>query len=146
MDSSPPALPSLPARRKDRRGKGPRGPLLPHTLPGYRTRAQIFDAHLIDVLHQLPEYWRDKLEGMEFAVELVPPSRPAAWEAQQVRLGRVFPADVGLAPRIVLYRRPIETRAHSERELQSLIQDVLLEQVAAALNVQVEDLETDPRA
>ena len=45
--------------------------------------------------------------------------------------------------RIVLYRRPIESRAQDSRELTVVVQDVVVEQVAALLGVPPADL--DPR-
>jgi hypothetical protein len=35
-------------RRRDRRGRGIRGPLLPPTLPAHRTRAERFDDQVLD--------------------------------------------------------------------------------------------------
>ena len=49
----------------------------------------------------------------------------------------------GQPARIVIYRRPIEARAHDQRELTALVQDVVVEQVAALLGMAPEDL--DPR-
>ena len=60
-----------------------------------------------------------------------------------VPLGRLFPAQGKLPPRIVVYRRPIESRAHDTRELTAIVQDVVVEQVAALLGVTPEQL--DPR-
>jgi len=50
-----------------------------------------------------------------------------------VPLGRYFPADAGLPARIVVYRRPVETRALDAEELEDLVRDVVVEQVAHLL-------------
>ena len=122
-----------PARRRDRRGRGPRGPLLPAGLPAYRTRAERFDELVLAAVERLEKRWSQQLDGAEFAVEDVPPSQPAPWEHGGVPLGRYFPADAGLAARIVVYRRPVETRALDAEELEDLVRDVVVEQVAHLL-------------
>jgi hypothetical protein len=43
----------------------------------------------------------------------------------------------------VIYRRPIEARAHDQRELTAIVQDVVVEQVAALFGKTPEEL--DPR-
>jgi len=74
-------------------------------------------------------------------VEDVPPSDPAPWEERRVLLGRLFPADGKLPPRIVVYRRPIEARAGEGEDRADLVREVLTEHVAALLGVAPEDLD-----
>ena len=70
----------------------------------------------------------------EFAVEDVPPSDPAPWEHRRgVPMGRYFPSDGALAARIVVYRRPVEERAHDRDDLAELVRTVVVEQVAHML-------------
>ncbi|NMR20777.1 metallopeptidase family protein [Cellulomonas fimi] len=128
-----PSHPAQPARRRDRRGRGPRGPLLPAGLPAFRTRAQRFDDLVLEAVGRLEKRWGRELDGTEFAVEDVPPSNPAPWERGGVPLGRYFPADAGLPARVVVYRRPVETRALDEADLEDLVRDVVVEQVAHLL-------------
>lgn len=128
-------------RRRDRRGRGPRGPLLPPSLPGYRTRAERFDDLVLSAVERLERRWERQLEGTEFAVEDVPPSQPAPWEHGGVPLGRCFPADAGMPARVVVYRRPVETRATDDGELADLVRDVLVEQVAHLLARSPEDVD-----
>lgn len=118
-----------------------RGPLLPPGIPAARTRAQQFDEHVLDVVERLGARWGEQLEDLEFAVEDVPPADPSPWEAGEVPLGRFFPADRALAPRVVLYRRPVELRAGSEMGLADLVRTVLVEQVAHALGVPADELD-----
>jgi hypothetical protein len=117
--------------------------VIPPNLPGYRTRAERFDDHVLDAVEALERRWARQLEGTEFAVEEVPPSSPAPWERGGVALGRYFPADAGMPPRIVVYRRPVETRALDEADLADLVRDVLVEQVAHMLGRRPD--EVDPR-
>ena len=132
-----------PRRRRDRHGRGPRGPLLPAALPGARTRAERFDDVVLDAVESLEPRWGEQLAGIEFAVEDVPPGDPSSWERAEVALGRFFPAARGRQPRVVLYRRPLETRGTDEADLAALVHEVIVEQVASALGVEPEQV--DPR-
>ncbi|HWS59228.1 MAG TPA: metallopeptidase family protein [Actinotalea sp.] len=140
------ATASVSPRRRDRRGRGLRGPLLPADLPAHRTRAEIFDDHVLSAVERLERRWARQLEGTEFAVEEVPPSHPAPWEHGGVPLGRYFPADAGLPARIVVYRRPVESRAVDEADLAELVRDVLVEQVAHLLARAPEDVDPGYRS
>ncbi len=128
--------------RRDRHGRGLRGPLLPASLPAARSRAERFDDLVLDAVELLERRWAEQLAGVEFAVEEVPPSDPAPWEDEVVPLGRLFPADASGPARVVLYRRPMETRASGE-DLEDLVADVVVEQVAHLLELDPE--EVDPR-
>nr|WP_246582402.1 metallopeptidase family protein [Cellulomonas hominis] len=88
---------------------------------------------VLDSVERLEARWGKYLDGVEFAVEDVPPSNPAPWEHGGVPLGRYFPAQPGLPPRIVVYRRPVESRAADADELADLVHDVVVEQVAHLL-------------
>ncbi|MEZ0449909.1 metallopeptidase family protein [Cellulomonas sp. ICMP 17802] len=138
---SVPTMTVAPVRRRDRRGRGPRGPLLPSTMPAYRTRAERFDDLVLDAVERIERAWSRQLEGTEFAVEDVPPSNPAPWEHGGVPLGRYFPADAGLPARIVVYRRPVESRATDPLDLADLVRDVVVEQVAHMLGRSPDDVD-----
>jgi len=129
--------------RRDRHGRGLRGPLLPRELPAWRSRADRFDDFVLDAVEHLERRWARELDGVEFAVEDVPPSDPAPWEHGEVPLGRLFPAQGELPPRIVVYRRPVETRTAEPREVAPLVHDVVVEQVAHLLGLTPEQV--DPR-
>ncbi len=133
----------LRTRRRDRRGRGLRGPLLPRELPAWRSRADLFDDLVLDTVEVLERRWSDQLDGVEFAVEDVPPSDPAPWEHDEVPLGRFFPADGTLPPRVVVYRRPVETRGVDAKDTAALVHDVVVEQVAHLLGLTPEQV--DPR-
>lgn len=106
-----------------------------------RTPSERFDDLVIDAATRLERLWGKPLPDIQFAVEAVPPSDPAPWEDRDLPLGRLFPARRGLASQIVLYRRPIETRAHGARDLASLVEDVVTEQVAACLGIRPDELD-----
>ena len=141
-----PALPSRRgARRRDRHGHGLRGPLMPPTLPGWRTRADKFDDIVIRNVERLEKRWERQLRGVEFAVEEVPPSDPAPWEHRTVALGRYFPADAaaGLTHRIVIYRRPVLSRCEDAEEVDLLVRVVLVEQMAGMLGRAPEEIDPE---
>ena len=110
-------------------------------VPAMATRAQQFDELVLDAASRLEHQAGKVFADIEFAVEDVPPSDPAPWESSDVPLGRLFAAQGKMRPRIVLYRRPIETRATDARELAALINDVIVEQVASLLGVDPRDLD-----
>ncbi|PFG38663.1 zinicin-like metallopeptidase [Georgenia soli] len=149
MSESELPVPALPrrrgARRRDRRGRGLRGPLVPPTLPAWRTRADKFDDTVLRCVRRLEKRWPKELAGVEFAVEEVPPSDPAPWEHRTVALGRYFPADppAGLTHRIVVYRRPVLARVEDAEETEMLVRIVLVEQVAGMLGRSPEDIDPE---
>lgn len=135
--------PTRARRRRDRHGRGLRGPVLPADLPGWRSRSARFDEAVLDTVEDVEERLGRTLEGVEFAVEDVPAGDPAPWEDESVPLGRLFGSDGRRPARIVLYRRPIEARANTGRERADLIHDVVVEQVAHLLGLTPEQV--DPR-
>ncbi len=128
---------------RDRHGRGLRGPLVPSGLPLARSRAEQFDGLVLDAAERLDQRWGEQLAEVEFAVEDVPPSDPAPWEHGEVPLGRLFPRSGGHPARIVVYRRPVETRSTDLRDTARLVHDVVVEQVAHLIGV--EPTEVDPR-
>ncbi len=137
--------------RRDSRGRGLRGVLLPQ-VPRYRTRSQRFDGVLLDVYEPIVERFGEALAGLDVAVDVVPrmrlDSRFAAWPEDVVAvgpvpLGRLVSAGVDrlgapTRPRLIVFRRPIEHRAPSLMELEELLRHVVTQLVAVYLNVQPE--------
>ena len=110
-------------------------------VPAMATRAEQFDELVLDAAARIEQRLGRPLGDAEFAVEDVPPSDPAPWESSDVPLGRLFAAQGKMPARIVVYRRPVETRATDARELAALINDVVVEQVASLLGVDPRDLD-----
>src|SRR5918911_1643793 len=115
-------------RRRDRRGRGVRGLLYPPTLPAARSRSERFDAIVLEALEPIDERWHAELDKLDVAVDEVPEvtdcdPTTVTWgsdvvEDGNVPLARLVPAGIdrtGLPTRarIVLYRRPLETRAQN---------------------------------
>lgn len=144
-DGRPPAAARI--RRRDRHGRGLRGPLAPAGSPLYRSRAERFDDLVLQAVAQLEPRWESELAAVEFAVEEVPaddaPADDLADDIDPVPLARLDPAwpDAGdpLRParpaRIVLYRRPLLARAEGEDELGELVLDVVIEEFARLLGL-----------
>lgn len=107
-----------------------------------RSRGQRFDEVVLDCFERLCERPKLRAVAVELAVEDVPPSDPAPWE-DQIALARAFPADKSLPARIVVYRRPIETRARGEEDLVDLVDVVLAENLAGLLGINPDDLTDD---
>lgn len=158
----PPRSGARPARRRSGRGREPRGPLLPSTVPAHTSRAERFDGLVLQALGPIDRRWHDRLSQLDVAVDEVPPVRggdlsqtdPAmVWPPEVVAegavpLARLVPAGVDARgattrARIVLFRRPLELRADDPSELAELLHEVLLDQVATYLGLAVEDIEPD---
>ena len=134
-------------RSRDRHGRGLRGPLFPSTLPAASTRAEKFDALVLDALEPIEARWRTELTKLDVAVDDVPevpetgtPAPDGVLADSGVPLARLVAAGVDrrgqpTRARIVLYRRPLEARAKDGGDLADLVHDVLVEQVAAYLGL-----------
>jgi predicted Zn-dependent protease with MMP-like domain len=110
-------------------------------VPAMATRAEAFDELVLDAASRMEQRAGSALGDVQFAVEDVPPSDPAPWESSDVPLGRLFAAQGKMPARIVVYRRPVETRTTDARELAALINDIVVEQVASLLGVNPRDLD-----
>ena len=144
-DSRPPETARI--RRRDRHGRGLRGPLAPAGSPLYRSRAERFDDLVLQAVAQLEPRWESELAHVEFAVEEVPSAdTPAAGllpDGDPVPLARLdpalpaagTPAQPARPARIVVYRRPLLARADDEDELSELVLDVVIEEFARLLGL-----------
>jgi predicted Zn-dependent protease with MMP-like domain len=102
-----------------------------------------FDNLVLDAVEHVEERWRDQLRGVDFAVEEVPPLGDVGpvddeIESAGVPLARLLPATRSDPPRIVLYRRPLELRAFDREDLEDLVHDVVVEEVARFLGLDPE--------
>ena len=128
--------------RRERHGRGLRGPLAPRTVPIAQTPTEAFDSAVLDAVEHLEAHGLNEIGGIEFAVEDVPSVHtdetgypPEILEDAQVPLAQAYPtglADI-TSPLIVLYRRPLEARAMDVEDLAGLIHDVVVDRVAHLL-------------
>lgn len=105
-----------------------------------RSRSAQFDELVLDGVDSLERKLGRPLAGIEFAVEDVPSTDPPPWESD-LAFGRAYPATRGRSARVVLYRRPIESRATEDADLADLVWEVLAEQVAHVIGIHPDDLE-----
>jgi len=126
--------------RRDRHGRGIRGPLLAPSLPGYRNRARKFDDLVFTALERLEPDWGQQLSGIQLVVEPVPLVPNGISE---IPLGRFIPAHSDQPPMVVVYRRPIEMRAVDANDLHDLVFDVVIEQVAHYLGRRPDEIDPE---
>jgi len=136
------------ARRRDRRGRGLRGPLAPADSPAARSRAEQFDDLVLRSLGRLESRWGDELDRIEVVVADAPDVGTDDIDgtgpyAAGVPLGRADPARGEQPARIVVHRRPIEARASGLRVREDLVHDVVVEQLAALLGLSPDDVDPD---
>lgn len=135
-------------RRRDRRGRGVRGPTLlpgPHSpggVPAARSPKAAFDAIVLAVVADLEARWRTELGLVEFAVEETP-MVPDDWSADTVPLASLVRGTGATPTRLVLFRRPIELRSATRGDLTAMVLTVLVEQVSELLGKPPEEI--DPR-
>lgn len=132
-------------RRRDRHGRGLRGILAPRPVPIAHSRGDAFDAMVLHAVEHLQPQVGEQLAHIEFAVEDVPQVSHVGTgdfeydddvlDDNSVPLSRLY--RTGLAgiesPVIVLYRRPLESRASQPEELAELVHEVVVEQMARLL-------------
>ncbi|MEU5995903.1 metallopeptidase family protein [Spirillospora sp. NPDC047418] len=131
------------ARRRDRHGRGLRGPLTPPHAPVSRTRAERFDDLVDDEVQRLVQRWERELAEVEFTVEDVPDVDPSSGGPVPLVQTVLQPPPAGGGPpvRIVVFRRPIEARASGEAEKSRMVRDLLVEEVADLLGISPESVD-----
>jgi predicted Zn-dependent protease with MMP-like domain len=128
-----------------------RGPLLPPSVPGWRTRAERFDMAVLEAYEPIERRWQERVATLDIAVDEIPRISPKDPESVQwppevvadgpIALARLIPAGVDVRgnatrARIVLFRRPIERRAKDSDELADLLHELLVAEVAQYLGVE----------
>jgi len=134
------------SRHRDRHGRGLRSALAPPGSPLSLSRPEQFDELVLDAVEALELRWAESLRAVEFAVEDMPPAAvdgPESSVDSPVPLGRAFPARQDLPARIVVYRRPVESRALGHRAREALVHDVIVELVAELLGLEPDTVDPD---
>jgi hypothetical protein len=94
---------------------------------------------MVEAVARLQRRWADQLTAVEFLVEDVPPGE----DGGGIPLGASHPAVGDVSARVVVYRRPVETRAVGERARAALVHDVVVEQVAELLGLEPDTIDPD---
>lgn len=138
-------------RRRERHGRGLRGPLaapnpftgapvrVPRPARGAEFFADCLRASLARTMIACPR----AVAGIDIGFEEVP-SNLAGWHSERVPLAAAVPAHGGQNGQVVLFRRPLEHRAASRAELRTLVHRALLEQLSALTGIDLDEL--DPGA
>jgi predicted Zn-dependent protease with MMP-like domain len=142
---------SRPRARRDRHGRGLRGPLAPSTVPLGASRTERFDDLVADAFAEVATPWGAELAGVQVLVEDIPPAPeegPAAGAATLpatagIPLGRTEPATRRRSARIVVYRRPVEARARAAQDREDLVREVVVGLVAELLGLDPDDVDPD---
>ncbi|MFF3653676.1 metallopeptidase family protein [Streptomyces olivochromogenes] len=145
MDTPVPPTAAAPGpRRRDRHGRGMRGPVAPPQVPLSASRAEVFADLVQDSVERLERRW-PQLADIDFMVLEVPrlDGSGEGWSDEAVPLGGTIPAHEGHPARVVVYRRPVEIRTKGRDERAALVHEVVVEQVAELLGLTPETV--DPR-
>ncbi len=130
-----------------------RGALAQRPVPIAHSRGDAFDALVLQAVDHLQPRLGDMLATVEFAVEDVPEVAhcgPADFDFDDdvlddnaVPLSRLYRTGIAgiAAPVVVLYRRPIESRATRPEDLADLVHDVVVEQVARLLGTSTDEID-----
>ncbi|MDN5851564.1 MAG: metallopeptidase family protein [Actinomycetia bacterium] len=147
MGSNQPKTPARTGSRRDRRGRGLRGPLslpgplTPDGVPGIPTAAADFDAVVLGVIDRIRARVGDRIDSIEFAVE-DHPLLPDDWQ-RAVPYASSVPEHTGTRARVVVFRRPILTHSAGEADLAALVLDTLIDELAELWAMVPDDI--DPR-
>ncbi|MFI6350459.1 metallopeptidase family protein [Streptomyces sp. NPDC050560] len=142
----PPPTTGPSPRRRDRHGRGMRGPVAPPQVPLSASRAEVFGDLVQDSVERLARRW-PQLADIDFLVLDVPGAEADAaglgWSDDAVPLGGTIAPRDGFPARVVVYRRPVEIRTKGRDERAALVHEVVVEQVAELLGLTPETV--DPR-
>ncbi len=127
--------------------------LAPRPVPIAHSRGDAFDAMVLHAVDHLQPRLAEQLAQVEFAVEDVPDvSHFGATDIaldedvlddNAVPLSRLYRNGVAgiSAPVIVVYRRPLESRAAQSEDLADLVHDVVVEQLARLLGRSADEID-----
>jgi predicted Zn-dependent protease with MMP-like domain len=116
---------------------GPLTPAGPRVRP---TRREEFEDLVLSVVDRVTERWAAELGDVEFGTEDVP-QLPPDWADEPIPFASLNRGTATTPARIVLFRRPIEMRVTSRRELAALIREVVVEHVGDLLGRDAEEID-----
>ena len=137
-------------RRRDRHGRGIRGPLAsPNPLTGRPvplarpSRVAFFNDCVTSAMADIAAVAPDALQDVIVGVEDVPHLN-VAWSGDRVPLSAALEPTRGRKAQIVIFERPLEHRAVSRSQLRALVHQTIVEQLSALTGRSIEDLGGDP--
>jgi hypothetical protein len=137
------------ARKRNRHGRGRRGPILDARLPGARTREEHFEDLMIESAERLADRWGERVTAIDFRLMLVPNGKVLA-KAQavgaRVPWGTNRSGRPGRPERITLYRRPLEDVCPAPSELAECVHMAVVEQLADLWAMDPQEIDPGYRA
>lgn len=137
-------------RRRDRHGRGVRGPLATRNPvtgtmlepPQPPSRQEFFDAAVRESVERVTSQCPSALSGIWVGIEEIP-YLETAWSGDQVPLAAAVSATPEKQGRVVLYQRPLERRAATRTGLQILVFRTLVEQLSALTGLGTDIIDPD---
>lgn len=130
---------SFPERRRNRRGRGMRGELLPQHLPGSRSRSEQFDDWVMESAQRLERLWGERIQDLQIMVQEIPDGlEDMTAVTLRGMLGSCRPATPGRPAVITVYRHPVLMAARSVVPVNELVHDVVVEQTAELMGLSPE--------
>jgi len=138
------------ARRRDRHGRGLRGPLAmagpmtshPAQPPAPANRLEFFNEAVQSAVDRIARQCPDALVGVAIGIEDVP-HLERAWTGPRVPLAAALDAMPDRPAQVVVYRRPLEHRAASRRGLRILVYRTIVEQLSALTGRSVDEIDPE---
>jgi len=124
--------------RRDRHGRGLRGPLAPPTSPATVPLADRFGDLVAAAVDRTEPRWGRHLDAVDIEVVDAPPA-PAGSDEVLLAEHRTGPGPRTVT--LVVYRRPVELRTPEHRARVDLVRDLVAEELGAALGLPPEDVD-----
>lgn len=133
-------------RRRNRRGRGQRGSLIPAHHPGGLTRSEQFADLVADSADRLSALWPEELSSVEFTIRDIPEDlgEDASTEGgPRLHLSAALfvPASSRGPATIVIHRQLLLRRCPDAEYLPEFLHDRMVEQVASLLNRRPESVD-----
>lgn len=137
-------------KRRDRHSRGLRGPLsVANPITGEEvpvrrreSSATFFVGSVEAALERIRRVAPQALGSVTIGVEDVP-TLTDRWDGEPVPLAAATEATDRKPAQIVVYRRPLELRATSRRELDDLVHRTIVEQLAEITNLDARSIDPD---
>lgn len=126
------------SRPRDRHGRGLRGALAPAGSPTRVTRTGRFARVVVDAVDRLEPNWSRYLTAVDINIVDTPPL--LAGTGNIPLAGHQRSLD-GRTVTVVIYRRPVELRARDYVARLDLVRDLVVEELALALDLEPGDLD-----
>ena len=137
-------------QRRDRHGRGIRGPLARSNAltgriaqpPRPASKADFFNDAVHSALDRIGRQCPEALFGVTVGIEDVPPV-DGGWATGRVPLAAALEGTAERPGQVVIYRRPLEHRAMTRRGLRILVYRTIVEQLSALTGRSVDEIDPD---